>query len=200
MLDPCRLLHRMPQFSVKRSSKQGWSSSRSESRSCTNQSSKNGRNPVKAKIIHVKILSEEVIRKPKTLLDVKLRAPSKSGLDVGSRFNKVLNQVPEIVPAPGNCDDPAPGHSSGSIECRIPPVVVHKRGKNTVVPYDEYLEKQFSRDSSSDEEFQFQVPNELLKSFLAIILLQILSPATSVLLSSLDVPRSGVELMPGWWN
>ena len=118
-------------------------------------------------VIHVKILSEEVIRKPKAPLNVKLRAPSKSGVDIGSKFNKVLNQVPEIVPAPGSGDDPAPGPSSGSIECRIPPVVVCKGGKTTVVSYDDYLEKQFSRDSSSDEEFQFKVPNELLKSFLA---------------------------------
>ena len=108
-----------------------------------------------------------MIRKPKAPLDVKLRPPPKPGVDRGSRFNKVLNQVPEIVPAPGSGDDPAPGPSSASPQCRIPPVVVRKGGKTTVVSYDDYLEKQFSRDSSSDEEFQFKVPNELLKSFLA---------------------------------
>ena len=165
MLDRCRLLHRMPQFSVKRGAKRGRSRSRSKSR--TNQPSKKVYNPVKAKVIHVEILSKEVSRKPKAPLDVKMRASPKSGMDVGSKFNKVLNQVPEIVPAPGSDDVPAPGPSSGSPECRIPPVVVRKGGKTTVVSYDDYLEKQFSRDSSSDEEFQFKVPNELLKSFLA---------------------------------
>ena len=81
--------------------------------------------------------------------------------------------VPEPVPAPvPGCDvprkaSPVAGPSSGVPECRIPPVVVRKGGKTVVYSYDDYLERQFTKDSSDEEDFQFEVPSNLLESFLA---------------------------------
>ena len=81
--------------------------------------------------------------------------------------------VPDPVPAPVPvCDvpreaSPVAGPSGGDSECRIPPVVVRKGGKTTVYSYDDYLERQFTKDSSDEEDFQFEVPSNLLKSFLA---------------------------------
>ena len=81
--------------------------------------------------------------------------------------------VPERVPAPGpgrakpRKVSPVAGLSSGDPECRIPPVTVRKGGKTVVYSYDDYLERQFTKDSSDEEDFQFEVPSNLLESFLA---------------------------------
>ena len=61
---------------------------------------------------------------------------------------------------------PEPSRASDEVECRIPPVIIKKGGRTVVYSYDEYLERQFTKDSSDDENFQFEVPKDLLESFL----------------------------------
>ena len=39
-----------------------------------------------------------------------------------------------------------------------------KGGVNRVISYDEYLSRRFSKDSSEDEEFDFETPVELIDS------------------------------------
>ena len=70
--------------------------------------------------------------------------------------------VDEVSPPSPGDTEPVPGPSSASddVECRIPPVII-----TVVYSYDEYLERQFAKDSSDDKDFQFEVPKDLLESF-----------------------------------
>ena len=174
MLDRGRLLHRLPQFTVKCGSK------RARSRSCSAHRSRCKRGSVprskqRRKVIHVELLRADVAcpAAPKPVLfEVN---NSRHGL--GRKCDKVSptspKNVPDPVPAPvPGCDvprkaSPVAGPSSGVPECRIPPVVVRKGGKTVVYSYDDYLERQFTKDSSDEEDFQFEVPSNLLESFLA---------------------------------
>ena len=174
MLDRGRLLHRLPQFTLKRRTK------RALSRSCSVHRSRCKRGNIphskqSREVIHVEILRADASRSgvPKPVLF----EINKSRHGLGRECDKISlsppKKVPDPVPAPeSGCDvprelSPVAGPSTEDSECRIPPVVVHKGGKSIVYWYDEYLEHQFTKDSTDDEDFQFEVPRNLLKSFLA---------------------------------
>ena len=49
----------------------------------------------------------------------------------------------------------------------LPEVVFRRAGKEVVISYDEYLNRAFTKDSSSDEEFIIETPTDLLDSLKA---------------------------------
>ena len=49
----------------------------------------------------------------------------------------------------------------------LPEVVFCRAGKEVAISYDEYLNRTFIKDSSSDEEFIVETPNDLLDSLKA---------------------------------
>ena len=165
MLDRDRLLHRLPQFSKKRSAKRG--RSRSQSRSRPNSRRRVSQIPT-PKVIHVEII-RDIVKSVSTGAVVKDKIspshPSISSTDDNLQMDLGVDEV-----SPPSHDDaepiPEPSRASDEVECRIPPVIIKKGGRTVVYSYDEYLERQFTKDSSDDENFQFEVPKDLLESFL----------------------------------
>ena len=151
MLDRGRLLHRLPQMTIRKRGKRGRSRSRSASRS-NNRMFKHCKT---SEIIHMEILTEN-LSVPVPVKQFQFQTVSKSDGNTVVPRDEVSLRVRPVSPLPGTS-------SAGS---RYP--TARKGVVATAISESEYLDNQLAKDSSDDDNnLQFVVPKDLLDSFLA---------------------------------
>ena len=151
MLDQGRLLHRLPQMTIRKRVKRGRSRSRSASRS-NNRMFKHRKT---SEIIQVEILTEK-LSVPVPVKQFQFQTVSKTDGSTVVPRDEVSLRVRPVSPLPG----------TSSAASRYP--TARKGVVATAISESEYLDNQLAKDSSDDDNnFQFVVPKDLLDSFLA---------------------------------
>ena len=161
MMDRGRLLHRLPQLSTRRGAKRGRSRSRSKPRTSRPI-------PEPAKVLAIADMEPGPSGVTPTVAVIELPDNKDLSGDDSDSADTTLSGDMHDIPKDSSNTIPRSEkviirHGAGP----LPEVVVRRAGKEVVISYDEYLNRAFTKDSSSDEEFIIETPTDLLDSLKA---------------------------------